>query len=211
MSLFSREFECPSCGAALQQNNAASKAISCGYCGQTSHIAMDKLEAAGQQHLLIDYGSALSYGSANRLREQAFTILGKVRLEYEDGFWDEWYIEREDGSNGWIQEDDGSFVLFEQVGKVPQSFNLNDITVGGSYTFSDEIQNMFVSSKGQATIKGGSGELPFKIIPGERADFIDGIMNGQPTSIELYDKEYLAFVGTPFDIEELELTNFFQN
>ncbi len=208
MALFSREFECPSCGAALQQNNAASKSITCMYCGQTSHINMNQLEAAGQQHILIDYGSALSYGSSNRLRNEAFTILGKVRMAYEDGFWDEWYIEREDGSEGWIQEDDGSFIFFEQNQTPIINVNFTDIKVGQTYNFSDDIQSafnsVFVTSKGKATIKGGTGELPFKIIPGEKADFIEGISNGQVVSIEWHDGEYIGFVGSSFDIEELE-------
>lgn len=208
MALFSREFECPSCGAALQQNNAASKSISCIYCGQTSHINTDKLEVAGQQHLLIDYGSALSYGSSNRLRNQAFTILGRVRYEYEDGFWDEWYVEREDGTEGWIQEDDGSFIFFEPAAGTPLNVNFNDIQVGQTYNFAGEVQStfntVFITSKGRATIKGGSGEIPFKIIPGEKADFIEGISNGQIVTLEWQDGKYVGFLGNTFDIEELE-------
>ena len=77
MALFVREFECPSCGGTIQRENPASRSISCPYCGQTSHINADSLDAVGAQHLLIDYGSMFSVGMTATVKGHRFRVLGR--------------------------------------------------------------------------------------------------------------------------------------
>jgi len=205
--MFVREFECPSCGAQIQRTNPASRTIVCGYCNQTSHINADSLETAGEKHTLIDYGSIISIGTFGKLFDREFMILGRLRINYEDGFWDEWYIQyMDDGTTAWIQEDDGTFLLLEESKTLECAPNFDDIWVGGYTDFDGQWPITFVTSKSRAQVDGGEGELPFKIQPGEQADFIDGISEGRPISVEILSDETLLFVGSPFDIDELKLS-----
>jgi hypothetical protein len=205
MALFVREFECPSCGGTIQRENPASRSISCPYCGQTSHINADSLDAVGAQHLLIDYGSMFSVGMTATVKGHRFRVLGKLRIEYGDGFWDEWYIELLDANKyGWIQEDDGGFVLFVGGDEV-SALNYDGIKVGTSVALSDKYPNVFITSKSRAKVEGGEGELPFAIIPGDTADFIEGISEGKVVSVEILGDENNLFVGAPFKIDEVQV------
>ena len=207
--MFSREYECPSCGAPVKQSQPGSKTLVCTYCSQTSHINADSLQAVGEKHPLIDYGSIFSIGATGRigsLSDREFQVLGRVRIDYEDGFWDEWYITfLDDGSTAWIQEDDGGFTYFKHEGNVSR-FPLDRVQVG---TYNQIVSNwkpVFVTSKSKASINGGEGELPFKIIPGEKADFVDGILDGRIISVELLEDDTPLFVGYELDFDELQLS-----
>ncbi len=205
MALFAREFECPSCGGRIKRENAASKSLGCPYCGQTSHVSGDSLSMAGTPNLLIDYGSMFSVGMVATLRGRRFRVSGKLRIAYEDGFWDEWYIQFLDNNqDAWIQEDDGGFILFEPATDY-ERLSFHDIKVGGYYSFSNAYQQVFVTSKSRAKVEGGEGELPFAIIPGDIADFVEGVEDGKVISMEILPKETHISVGTPFKLDEVSL------
>jgi hypothetical protein len=205
MSLFVREFECPSCGGRIRRENPAAKSLGCPYCGQTSHLYDDKLDAKGQQHLLIDYGSMLHVGLTASLNGRRFRVLGRLRIAYEDGFWDEWYVYFLDtNTEGWIQEDDGEFVAFEPIEELDK-ISYHDTKVGNFMRFNSMYHTVFITSKSKAQVEGGEGELPFRIIPGEPADFIEGIQDGKVVSIEILPEETHLYVGAPFKLDELAL------
>lgn len=205
MTLFARAFECPSCGGEIRRENPASKSLSCPYCGQTSHLTDDSLEAVGRQHLLIDYGSMLRVGMRATLRDTPFSVLGRLRIKYEDGFWDEWYVQLLDkGDMAWIQEDDGAFVLFRQRESL-DGIPYDAIKVGTFYDFGGEYNEVFITSKGHAQVEGGEGELPFAIVPGDPADFVEGMKAGGLVSVEVLPDECNLFEGMPFELDEITL------
>ncbi len=204
---FAHEFECPSCGGPVKQARPDSRSLVCGYCGQTSHLNAESLEAAGEKHLLIDYGSVFSLGQYAKLDGQEFMVLGRIRLDYEDGFWDEWYVQYlDDGTTGWIQEDDGQFMLYSREKEIDSPPVLDNIPVGDYVQLDADWPPVFVTSKSKASVQGGEGELPFRIVPGEPADFVDGIYEGKAVSVELLPDEKVLFSGRPFDLKELTLS-----
>ncbi|MEO0469845.1 MAG: DUF4178 domain-containing protein [Bacteroidota bacterium] len=201
--MFAREFECPSCGSPIKQSNPGSRSLVCSYCGQTSHLNAESLQAAGEKHLLADYGSILSVGAQGKLYDRDFLVLGRIRIDYEDGFWDEWYIQYlDDGSTAWIQEDDGSFVHFTREKEVVNIPGIFQLKVGSWSTFADNWEKTFITSRSAAQVNGGEGELPFRIIPGEKANFVEGIQDGKIVSIEILPDEKVLFTGFAFDINE---------
>ena len=204
--MFSREFECPSCGAPIKQNKPGSRTLLCTYCGQASHVNADSLEAVGEKQLLIDYGSMFQIGQTGKLGKHEFLVLGRMRLDYEDGFWDEWYIQfLDDGNGAWIQEDDGSFVFFTQEKEFVKAFSIDEIEVGSTHNFWGAWEPVFITSKAKSTVNGGEGELPFRIIPGEPAHFVEGYWDGKIVSVELHPQDHVLFVGTPIDLDDLLL------
>ncbi|MCU0354238.1 MAG: DUF4178 domain-containing protein [Cytophagales bacterium] len=80
---------CPSCGASLEIKYRHSRTIVCAYCGQTSYVNIDHLTAAGSPVILADYGSVLAVGKRGSIKTKDFEVLGRLRFDYEDGFWDE--------------------------------------------------------------------------------------------------------------------------
>ncbi|MEO0896360.1 MAG: DUF4178 domain-containing protein [Bacteroidota bacterium] len=202
--MISQAFECPSCGAPIEKRTPGARSLVCSYCGQTSHLNASSLEAAGEKQMLIDYGSVLKIGDTGTFDGREFFVLGKLRIDYEDGFWDEWYINYVDnGEPAWIQEDDGAFTIFSRVGEPEQHARFENYQVGGYAPVSNFPDPMFVTSKARAKVNGGEGELPFKIIPGDPADFVEGIMGGKVVSIELLPDDSAIFVGSPFELSAL--------
>lgn len=202
--MFIREFECPSCGAPIQQKTLGARTLVCSYCGQTSHLNAESLEMAGEKHFLIDYGSVLAIGQSGKFEGRDFQVLGRLRIDYEDGFWDEWYVQfLDDGSAGWIQEDDGSFMMFLKAGELDYIPELMQAEVGKTLKLDGILPPLFITSKSAARVNGGEGELPFVIKPGEPADFIEGISQGTVISIEALPGETIAYQGKPFSLSAL--------
>ncbi|MEO0583701.1 MAG: DUF4178 domain-containing protein [Bacteroidota bacterium] len=191
----------------MSQKTPGAKVLGCTYCGQTSMINADSLQAVGDKHLLIDYGSALSIGQSGTFEGRDFLLLGRLRIDYKDGFWDEWFVQfLDDGEEAWIQEDDGSFMLFREMDNGSESPDFESIQVGQTVSLSTGHQ-LFVTSKARAQVNGGEGELPFIVKRGDPADFIEGIAvgRGEVISIEVLPGETHAFIGYPFKLHELSL------
>lgn len=198
---------CPSCGAMLELKYRHSKMVVCAYCGQTSYINANTLRAVGTPILLADYGSVLSVGKRGKIKGKAFEVVGRLRFDYEDGFWDEWLvlIEGEWDTESWLQEDEGEFTLFRKQ-SLAQSATYRDFQVGTTATLAD--QTVFITEKNNAVINGGEGELPFQVTKGEKADFVDGIIIGKKLifSLEYMPDEIMFNIGEPVAISDFQFS-----
>ena len=202
--MFTREFECPSCGAPIERRFDQSKSLSCTHCGQTSHLVAGGLSMVGEKSLLIDYGSFFQLGQQLHLGDLTLQLLGRLRIDYEDGFWDEWFAQSlGDGSTWWIQEDDGTFTLFTKKADLDRSLSWEKFEVGSTVNITPLKEKVFITSKARAKVNGGEGELPFQIVPGEPADFVDGIYKGIVISFELLPDEFALYVGKSLSLESL--------
>ncbi|TAE54332.1 MAG: DUF4178 domain-containing protein [Bacteroidetes bacterium] len=204
--MFKREFTCPSCGAPLTQTVPGARSLVCTFCGQTSHINADSLKAFGEKKLLIDYGSVFDVGKEGRIGEKSFEVLGCLRFDYDDGFWDEWFVRFSDGEEGWIQEDDGSFVMFMETDEEKGLLPYENAQPGLFVNFSLKWSSVFVTSRSRARVNGGKGELPFRIVPGEKADYAEGIHGGDIISVEYLPSETRIFIGRPIVLTDKALT-----
>ena len=199
-----REFECPSCGAPIPKRFDDSKCLCCTHCGQTSHLLADTLKMAGEKQLLIDYGSMFSIGQQRKIGDLELLILGRIRMDYADGFWDEWFAQSlEDGSPWWLQEDDGSFTLFKKKADLDRSISWEQFQVGKTEAIPPLKESVFITAKSRAHVNGGEGELPFRIIPGETADFVDGIWKGKEISLEILPDEKALYIGKSLSLKHL--------
>jgi hypothetical protein len=198
---------CPSCGALLELKYRHSRMVVCTYCGQTSYINANALTAVGSPILLADYGSILAVGKRGKIKGKPFEVLGRLRFDYEDGFWDEWLVslEGEWDTESWLQEDEGEFVLFRKQ-NLTQTAAYRDFQVGAATKLAD--QTVFITEKNKAVINGGEGELPFQVIAGEKADFVDGIVIGKKLifSLEYMPNEVMFNIGEPVAISDFQLS-----
>lgn len=190
-----KKFNCPSCGADLELEYRFSEMVVCEYCDQTSYLAGENLEAKGEKVKLSDYGSKFYRGATGKLFNQNFKVVGRLRFEYPDGFWDEWLIklENEPEKEFWLQEDEGEYILFEKSEILPENTDFSKLKIGMEVKMGKNI--IFISEKNTAQITGGEGELPCRITPGEQSDFVDGMIIGAgiPTSLEYMPENQLAF------------------
>jgi hypothetical protein len=193
---------CPSCGAPIEIKNRFSKVLVCQYCGTHCHIGGDTLKAGAQQSKLADFPSLLSVGAKGKLLEKDFTVMGRMRYNYGDGHYDEWFIDY-DGEPSWVTEDEGAFSLYTETMEGVDVSDIRDLRAGQSVTVAGV--KMMVKETGEAVVEGGEGELLFYVEPGEEVTYIDAVGDGKVISIEYTDEEVEVFMGRKLMKRDFEL------
>ncbi|MFC1743683.1 DUF4178 domain-containing protein [Candidatus Riflebacteria bacterium] len=188
------EVNCTACGASFTLANRFVKLVICEYCGTTSSVGADGLDPKGKTSKLPDFPSLFFLGAKGTVMSKRFLAQGRLRFDYNSGFWDEWYLVFEDGDAGWMHEDEGEYTLFikeEPKGNIPAFEN---ITVGMKYDINR--YDVFIVEKRTCVIVGGEGQLEKLTMPGETIPFVDGNCKGKIISIEyLQDGPEICFGG----------------
>jgi hypothetical protein len=197
---------CPSCGGEVKIKSVFSKSATCAYCGQSSYIYNDHVEAKGGKAFLADYGSLFSVGQRFKWNKQNIEIIGRIRYEYEEGFWDEWAVILNDKDEQiyWLEEDEGRLSLFSSA-TIPSEGALasyEKVKVGATIDF--QKKRVFIRAKSKAKMIGSEGELPFQVLNGEKADFIDGIYNSNPCSFEFLATEITFNEGQVLHLHDFQ-------
>jgi len=92
-----RSLTCPSCGGPITVESAYTTLVVCPYCGSSLNIHDTGVDITGRTAKLAQYPSRLSIGAGGQIRGRPFRALGRVRYQYDDGFWDEWFLQFGDG------------------------------------------------------------------------------------------------------------------
>ncbi len=205
-----KQINCPSCGASLQLEFRFSEMVVCNYCSQTSHLVGDAWQAKGENVKLPDYGSIFFVGATGKLKGESFKVLGRVRYQYPDGFWDEWLLQFDTtpDTEFWLQEDEGDYTLFVKADALPENSEFNHLEVGKKYPWGNK--ELFISEKNTANIAGSEGELTHQVVPGQQANFADGIIFGEgvQTSLEyLPGKTEFYIAKYTLQLAEFEISN----
>ncbi len=190
-----QELSCPACSAPLAVENRFSRVVICQYCGQTSQISSSGLDPQGQATTLVPAPSRLHVGASGRLNGEAFRALGRLRYQYDGGFWDEWFCQTAGGQSIWLQEDDGELTAYRKQALTSPVPAFEDIRVGSMIPLNGA--SMFVTERCEAMIAGGEGELFFSITPGETVNCVDGNAAGDLLSIEFTPDEINLSSGLP--------------
>ena len=197
---------CPSCGAEVPFKSRFAFMAVCNYCKSTI-VRHDKdLEILGKMSEMPPDMSPIQIGTTGILGKDKFEIVGRQRIGYENGSWNEWYMLFQSGKDGWLADaqgfimvsfEDREFSNYPALGKlVPGAI----ITVGKTEYTADDVK--------QVTCKGSEGELPFKCIFGRKSTSIDFHSTGSKfCNIDYTHDEKHIFVGKYIDIEELKLEN----
>ncbi len=178
---------CPSCGVAIEETTAHTRSMACPHCGNWVYLGSNGWEVAGLFEHAIDAPSMLQLGKRGVLSERRFVVTGRVRLSYDEGFWDEWWLEFEDGHHQWLEEDDGVYRLHKSIDAEVVAKSVTAATVGGSVTV--DAESWFVSERVDAQVAGVQGSLPVAIVPGEPVVCVDVMGKGIKMSIESGDND----------------------
>lgn len=186
--------ECSSCGAPVEIKNRFSKVVVCEYCGTHLKVKGDGLEASGKYPKLAEFPSIFSVGSRGTILGKPFTAMGRMRYKYEDGHYDEWFIDY-DGDAAWFCEDEGTYTLYTEMAEATEIPEIGSIRAGQNIMVGD--RKVMIKEKGQATIESGEGELSYYVEPGTDVTYIDGVSEGKKVSIEFSEDEVELFIGRP--------------
>ncbi|MEO1366969.1 MAG: DUF4178 domain-containing protein [Acidobacteriota bacterium] len=195
---------CPSCGAPQPADNPGLVSFACGFCGTVFYLDEEKVQSVGKKSLLTEGFSRLYNGATGSFHQKRFRVIGRVRYAFTRGFWDEWFLELDDGSNVWITEDQHE--LCEQ-----RAIEWNQQLAGahferGAY-FTLDDRHYAVQESGQARCIGLEGALPKMIQVNEiyryaNATSLDGYYS---LGVEFDDDPPSVYLGRWLRYNELKL------
>jgi hypothetical protein len=197
-----QQVACPGCGAPVEFKSAASVMAVCEFCKTTLLKDADSVRNIGKMSEVLEDYSPLQIGASGQFANRGFSLIGRIQLRYDAGFWNEWYALFDDGGNGWLSDASGQFTmtflensdatlpLFEKL--IPgHVLHL----VGQAYATSDVRT---------ARCTGGQGELPFKVGQGWEARVADFRGRDRFLSIDYSDPVARIYAGRAVLLADLK-------
>ena len=207
---------CPACGGEVVFKSKASIFVVCTYC-KSSLLRQDlNLELYGKMAELQEDLTPFQIGTKGYWSKNPFELLGRLRMSWDSGYWNEWYVLFGDGQEGWLAEAQGfySICLEDKDSPIPDR---DDIKVGARFDFKDSNNSLLdFLNKGEyevCDIKkviciGSEGELPFKAPTGRKSTSIDLNSNdGKFACIEYHEDGNRLFVGEYIEFDDFGFTN----
>jgi hypothetical protein len=157
---------CPNCGAEITFRSAALPARVCDYCRTMLVRRGDALTALGKVAELPFDVSPIQTGTRGRFEDHGFEVIGRVRWGWTDGSWNEWLLLFDDGSNAWLGEAMGQYMLLRaRPLEELKADAIHDLAKGARLPIGTEAQVdgeiLTVSDAREATCIAAEGELPF--------------------------------------------------
>ena len=197
------KLSCPACGAPLTIQNRFVKLVTCDFCQQVSLVHDQGLDPTGQTAKLIEIPSMIYVDAIGSLSGRRFSVVGRLRYQYTDGQWDEWFLVFEDGEPAWLVEDEGEFALYSKAAITGPAPEFETTAVGTTISVSG--RTVYVTEKGRAEYAGSEGQLAFTAVPGQRVRYLDGNSGAELISLEYTEDEIELSVGRTVSAEELEI------
>ncbi len=205
-------FQCASCGAQIDFSSGASVYAVCKYCNSAQIRTGASLSDLGKVAQLKEDYSAIQLGTQgvhprlNNNSSTRFSTIGRIRLSWERGFWDEWYVLLENGEGAWLAEAQGFYYFSVLTNDVTASQLEFPLSIGNKYNLLNNEYN--VKDIKSATCSYSEGELPFSGAVGEKYESYELFtVEGDFLSLSIVDNVLLAYKGQVFSLEELSLSN----
>lgn len=209
-----RKFNCPSCGAEVVFNSSLSVYAVCKYC--KSMIVRHDLdvESIGTMAALPDDMSPFQIGTGGFYQGRHFSLVGRMKMGWEDGSWNEWFMATEDGRKGWLAEAQGFYAICFETAAPPLDFAVRaikqqkqDAALIGSQLFLDNHKLNVVDTK-KATCIGSEGELPLTAAQGRVTVSVDLLgTHGEFGSVEIETGKMRAYIGRYVDWKDMRCSN----
>ncbi|TAN40037.1 MAG: DUF4178 domain-containing protein [Nitrospirae bacterium] len=199
---------CPSCGAEVVFRSSVSVFSVCDHC-QSMIVRHDMdLEALGQMAQLPDDVSPLKIGSRGVFKGKSFGVVGRLKIGWSEGYWNEWFLSFDDGTQGWLAEAMGFFMLSFEVAETKKVPALKALKVGSEYDLGLP-QKFTVDDIKAAVCIGSEGELPFRAPKGRKTTSVDlSNTSGEFAGIEYSDTDGVSlFSGKYLDFDSFKFTN----
>ncbi len=200
---------CPNCAGPVEFKAGSTVVLVCPFCRSAIARNDRQLTDLGKVADIAESESPLKLGLKGNYNGNGFELTGRSQLSPETGgFWDEWYATFSNGWVGWLAEAQGKFYLtfFQPLaeGRVLPPFD--QLQIGQIVQEIPAPAALIVTEKGTATSVAADGEIPYKLIPGERSDYAD--LSGRDNAFGTIDYSMSppwVFVGTQVTLEQIGL------
>lgn len=200
------QLTCSSCGAPIQIENQFVRAITCPFCGASYLVEGDStLSPNGQGASLANYPSRVRVGARGKIRGRDFTVLGRIRYTYDEGFWDEWQIAWDDGAPpDWLEEDEGYWTVFKKERVRGAVTPFDQIRVGSTIKINN--RDVFITEKRKAKMLGSEGQFASVLPIQGQFGYAQGAADNQTVSINFWQDEIEISAGDELQHHELVLS-----
>jgi hypothetical protein len=197
-----QKVSCPSCGAEVSFRSAASVMAVCEYCHSTLLKDAESVKDIGKMSEVLEDYSPIQINTAGSYQGKNFTVVGRIQLRYDAGFWNEWYVLFDDSAEAWLSDASGQYVFTLPQQAPPQAPSFDALSPGYRYSWSG--QNLVASDVRSAQCIAGQGELPFRVGKGWVARVADFRYGNQFLTLDYSDSASPQFyLGKSVSLEEL--------
>jgi hypothetical protein len=201
-----KKAQCPSCGAPVKFQSAASVYSICAFCRSTLLYDGRALKNLGRMAELIDDPSPIQISTKGRVDKKRFSVIGRIQLQYDAGLWNEWHLLLAGARSAWLSEASGEYVFSERASVVEAIPDFDALSPGMHLKFAEidfQVANLVT-----ARCVAGQGELPFKVDAGYDTKTADlRSAEGHFATIDYSETPPLVFLGRPVHFDDLHLTN----
>lgn len=223
-----KKFNCPSCGAEVVfQSNVSVYAV-CAYCSSMIVRRDVDVESIGTMAALPEDMSPLMIGTQGKVNNTQFRLVGRMKIGWRDGVWNEWHLVNDNGGRGWLAEAQGTYAICHEYTQplfadteqtLTKYFKPNpnqslSITPDvdsikkallGTFLFIDQLKYKVVDIKTSICL-GCEGELPFIAAKGRKTLSIDLLgYRGEFGSIEIAGDKRRVYLGHYKEFTDLHL------
>lgn len=149
---------CPGCGAPVEFRSAQSTHAVCSFCRSTVVRDGATLARLGKMAELFDDHSPLRLMARGSWQGKDFTLVGRLQYRGASGPWTEWNALFDDGSSGWVAEDNGAYVFAVPAATERDMPQPDQLRVGAVTAINGKSYQ--VTSNEQVALVAAEGELP---------------------------------------------------
>ncbi len=199
---------CPSCGAEVAFRSKSSVFAVCSFCKSTLVRQDMDLEMIGKMAELQDDPTPLQIGTKGTYLGETFELIGRLKVAYDDGSWNEWYAMFGGDKVGWLAEAQGFYAVclpYEgKIFQIPREAEIRpktvvDLSPNGRYQVDDMRRVHCVFSE---------GELPMNAVQGRKSLSVDlADHDGGMATIEYANAEVRVFIGEYIDFDDFQFQN----
>ena len=180
----------------------------CAFCKSTLSRDAETLALIGRQGDLLEDYSPLQIGTAGKVAHgnqlHTFSLIGRIQLRFDAGYWNEWYLLFDNGQTAWLSDASGQYVLLQQLQLREPIPTYESLAIGQSVSL---VSKPFtVTDKRTSDCIGGQGELPFAASSAWQARTIDCRSGTDFISLDFSDTKAVAYLGKAVAFEDLNLS-----
>ena len=195
---------CPSCGAEVKFRSHASVMAVCEYCNTRVLKEAGAVRDLGKISSVLEDYSPIQINSSGVLGGRAFTVVGRIQLRYSAGMWNEWYLQFDDATTGWLGDASGQYTATSLRPPIPNPPPFEQLRAGQQYQIGDERYT--ASDIRTAECIGGQGELPFKVDDGWQAKVADFRRGANFVTLDYSDEgPPMLYTGVPVTLESMQM------
>ncbi|MEZ5307256.1 MAG: DUF4178 domain-containing protein [Pyrinomonadaceae bacterium] len=167
---------CPSCAAPIEFKAGSSIVLICPFCRSAVARTDRRLEDLGRVAEIAQSQSPLKVGLKGEYAGNRFELTGRAQIKHDaGGFWDEWYATFSNGWTGWLAEAQGRFYMtfYKPFPSGVLAPDFHEVVPGQRFENLSSETPLVVQEKGTASYTAAEGEIPYKLDPTERTNYID--------------------------------------